>query len=1520
MTIEIPIGVNTRQAQAGLQQIQRDLQRLQRAAEAFNRIDLSAGTEDLRRDLEAVQRNFNDLTDPKRNRRFNERLKSLEMGDAGLADILENWDRLHPDLNDQERGKRKQRLIRNVLNGTPWEPPDPSADPASPGNGRPDRPHDSPPSPPKPASSPGDSLLNGLMGGAKFGLGLMGVQAGVGALGQGFEMAKDVADSTDQFMRRSRSTGDDFDYLRRQLRQTGDAFGIANDEAARLSLAFLRASASTGGANAVTRDTHDAIGFARGLGMDPMQTVQQFGRMQYFGIGGSGVTDGQRTISPSQRQLALQMAAVIAKGGLWGKSEEVVATFTQAVEKFGHASLNRLNTEGLAGYQMSMLELAAQTNRPGLAMNSGMMAALDRGVRQPGGGTLGQFTAWQALGPHMGTFNPLALEWMQAGGAFENIQRVNPNTGQLEDTGVTNAQAILSLIEKQAKGFEMAGAPPEWQDLAAGKAAMTMLGLENIRQGQAMVQANRIWASEGKGGLGNFQQAAQDYGVDLTKLEGDAIKPLSEILLNPGDLAGIKRQYADWQPRIGFKNDDPAKKQLDLLAAQAGRGDVEKDQAFITAFVKEISERGGQKTEATELNQSIADLKSTLEEQVGQNMVTAIKELTETIRDLIGVQKGELERQQQFSEAYQAHEAVAQAAHDEMTLAQADLDKTRPGTPERAAAVKKKQEIFERQQENVQQSQQKKVLAYRQQNGPFGFFVDKLADFYNPFSSGFLKGDVDPENPLMMPASPSEEKLETLAPLEKERRDLARRANELRNGMAWQWLTSTPEDYKKRHQELREIERALQGLPPAPVQRALGGPIPGYGGGDRVPALLEAGEFVINKAATTQHRPLLEQINSGALKPMRRALGGPIPGDSGSGWPALPGGATLPAPSAPLVIEGTAAAAAIQRLEQRLDHWFTPVIGYLSAIAQALKSRASSPNAPPAAELPPPPPIPVPAAVPNAPPLPLPSSAPSEAAPAAPAASPRIAPPSGFPGDGRGYLSPALQGLQGRQGGAPFNALPSGPTSEKGALPAGDRPASPDAPSAAAPAYLPPGLAGKDRAEIPKAFRAALPESSPPSAQAIQEGAALPQGQPLSGNPAEFVRAVRPAAEQAAQELGVSPTTLIAQAAHETAWGKRIPRDADTFSHNLFGIKASRGWTGDSVRNASAEHGAGGWSKPTSAFRAYASYEDSFKDYVRFLQNNPRYQPALEAAKAGDDAGFVRAMHQAGYATDPNYASKVLNVKRRVEAIPTDSATPAPATPATPAPSPIPQRDWTQGPSLELPPVSLPQTPMADAPTSDTPTIPTPTSDTPAIPTPTAETPAIPAPTTETPTAETPALYALGGSIPGYGGGDRIPARLEPGEFVLRKEAVRSIGVSALDAFNQTARQPLQQALGGMAWGLQSLLGRPPNFGPAPRPRAIPPLSMTHFNAADRYRAAPPGAPAWTWQSMDGLPPITPATPAQPAGAAPISAGFGLGQLEVLIRQQDHYGARLGQDVLHVMDLRVPSPYGRIHLDAINGR
>lgn len=142
-------------------------------------------------------------------------------------------------------------------------------------------------------------------------------------------------------------------------------------------------------------------------------------------------------------------------------------------------------------------------------------------------------------------------------------------------------------------------------------------------------------------------------------------------------------------------------------------------------------------------------------------------------------------------------------------------------------------------------------------------------------------------------------------------------------------------------------------------------------------------------------------------------------------------------------------------------------------------------------------------------------------------------------------------------------------------------------------------------------------------------------------SPAQFVAQLLPLAQQAAAELGVDPSVLLAQAALETGWGKFISRDAGTgrSSYNLFNIKADRSWQGDAVQVQTLEYRDGLAQRQQARFRAYADYAASFADYVDFLRSNPRYQQALE--QGSDPTRFVRELHNAGYATDPDYAGKI---------------------------------------------------------------------------------------------------------------------------------------------------------------------------------------------------------------------------------------------------------------------------------------
>ncbi|WP_095148577.1 flagellar assembly peptidoglycan hydrolase FlgJ [Pseudomonas sp. Irchel s3a18] len=149
-------------------------------------------------------------------------------------------------------------------------------------------------------------------------------------------------------------------------------------------------------------------------------------------------------------------------------------------------------------------------------------------------------------------------------------------------------------------------------------------------------------------------------------------------------------------------------------------------------------------------------------------------------------------------------------------------------------------------------------------------------------------------------------------------------------------------------------------------------------------------------------------------------------------------------------------------------------------------------------------------------------------------------------------------------------------------------------------------------------------------------------------SPDEFVATMLPMARQAADRIGVDPLYLVAQAALETGYGKSVMRQQDgTSSHNLFGIKTGSSWQGAQARAITSEFRNGEMVKETAEFRSYTSYQDSFHDLVSLLQNNNRYQEVLKSADKPEQ--FVRELQKAGYATDPNYASKISQIAKQMK-------------------------------------------------------------------------------------------------------------------------------------------------------------------------------------------------------------------------------------------------------------------------------
>ncbi len=139
-----------------------------------------------------------------------------------------------------------------------------------------------------------------------------------------------------------------------------------------------------------------------------------------------------------------------------------------------------------------------------------------------------------------------------------------------------------------------------------------------------------------------------------------------------------------------------------------------------------------------------------------------------------------------------------------------------------------------------------------------------------------------------------------------------------------------------------------------------------------------------------------------------------------------------------------------------------------------------------------------------------------------------------------------------------------------------------------------------------------------------------------------FVSKMSDAAKLAANQSGVPAKLILSQAALESGWGRReIMHEDGSTTHNLFGIKASPNWKGKVANVMTTEYEDGVARKVKQPFRAYDSYAESFADYARLIGTNKRYSDVVGAPSAEVAAHKIQ---EAGYATDPAYAEKLISI------------------------------------------------------------------------------------------------------------------------------------------------------------------------------------------------------------------------------------------------------------------------------------
>ena len=141
--------------------------------------------------------------------------------------------------------------------------------------------------------------------------------------------------------------------------------------------------------------------------------------------------------------------------------------------------------------------------------------------------------------------------------------------------------------------------------------------------------------------------------------------------------------------------------------------------------------------------------------------------------------------------------------------------------------------------------------------------------------------------------------------------------------------------------------------------------------------------------------------------------------------------------------------------------------------------------------------------------------------------------------------------------------------------------------------------------------------------------------------PSEFIMRLTTAAVTSAKATGVPASITIAQAALESGWGESA---LAKMGNNLFGIKADSLWRGQTLTMNTKEFIKGQWVVVPALWRKYPSWQASIDDHAAFLKRNSRYKACFACTSA---PAFAKALAQAGYATDPMYADKVIGVMKQ---------------------------------------------------------------------------------------------------------------------------------------------------------------------------------------------------------------------------------------------------------------------------------
>ena len=169
----------------------------------------------------------------------------------------------------------------------------------------------------------------------------------------------------------------------------------------------------------------------------------------------------------------------------------------------------------------------------------------------------------------------------------------------------------------------------------------------------------------------------------------------------------------------------------------------------------------------------------------------------------------------------------------------------------------------------------------------------------------------------------------------------------------------------------------------------------------------------------------------------------------------------------------------------------------------------------------------------------------------------------------------------------------------------------------------------------PSTFQQARPPAKAPPSKTPAPRTGKTGPAPRTGN--AFLDRYGAGAIRSMQATGVPASVTLAQAILESGWGRSgLTRKA----FNFFGIKGTGPAGSLTVRTREVVNGRSIYIN--AAFKAYHNAAESFVDHGKMLRRLSRYAPCFRYRR--DPAQFCRELQKAGYATDPHYASALINI------------------------------------------------------------------------------------------------------------------------------------------------------------------------------------------------------------------------------------------------------------------------------------